>query len=288
MAVERVEALAGERLVFDPSGRFVMSLAEDRVSLLHEPANPTSRRIEIERSGVRAIAAFRDQVWLATERAIERFDLQAKPLGEPAELPEDFAAWHVAPCGAPGVIALGHPPTGYVDDLGTLVACKLPEADALVPFTARRVVSISGQRLQLPSGIATRLPLGTRLTGALVLADGKWLVLTAMREGRRELCVLSMGSGQWLTRLALAPGNVQIAARRAIALVQVASDAIAAVDLRTGLGVMWVGFVPGFASRVGMGFQSTTQAMAQMNPTRSRPMAVTATTGRLRLATRWR
>lgn len=223
--------LDAARVEFSRAGDYVLAASVDRVTLWFAA---TGRQQVILRGGARAVAGFDDQVWLVADGHLHRHGLDGRPLGAPLELGSAEGALCPAPCGPPGVLLLGSPSLAISEDLGVLATHPLPDAELLVPLTARRVVAITGSRLQLPSRAVATLPPGSRVLAGHVLADGASIVIATVRGGQRELVTLAVGTGRITSQLAVAPGLVRIAARRALAAVQLAPRVVGLIDLRTG------------------------------------------------------
>jgi hypothetical protein len=218
-------SLRGALLQFDRTGQYLAVGERDRV-LVVSMSGPT-RQLAIG-SPIRALAPFGDQLWVLGD-ALRRFDLDGRPLGEPCELVAD--AWDVAPCGPPGVIAGS---IGIIEDLGTLSSSSHPDADTLVPLTARRVLAVNGARVVLPSGLVAILPPNHRVLSGLVLADGKSAVLAVAHVHGRSLVVISLGTGQLVSRHDIEVGETRVACQRAVAIVRVDTRQIDVIDLRAG------------------------------------------------------
>ena len=193
------------------------------------------QRHRIPVTGVQSIAAFTDQVWVATRAGVLlRLALDGRTLGEHS-LPVDLGGRLLpAPVGPPAALFTGgDAPVLLVDDLGTLTTIAV-ERDALAPVAGRRYLRGGRDRIGLPSGASCTLPQGSRLTGATVLFDGSAVVAIVERSERREALVIALSSGRAMQTSVLPPGSITIAARRGIAVVREAADRIAVVDLRFG------------------------------------------------------
>ncbi len=218
-------------LQFTRDGRTLVVGDPDAVTLV-ELRGDQRRRIPV--TDVQAVAAFSDQVWVATRVGVLlRLALDGRVLGE-HPLPVDPAARLVAaPVGPAAALWTAAAPVMLVDDLGTLATLSA-EADALAPVAGRRYVRGARHQLRLPSGAVCGLLEGSRLIAAAVLFDGSSVAGIVERIGSREVVVIALSSGRIVQCAALPPGPLAIAARRGIAVVREAADRIAVIDLRFG------------------------------------------------------
>jgi hypothetical protein len=222
------QGLAGDLFQFDRTGEHLLAANADGVAAV---AVKGERTTHIARRGVRAVAGFGDQIWIATADALERFDLDGRALGEPFALAGDPAeTWAPAPCGPPGVVLANR---AIIDDVGTLFAHEHPYAELLIPFTARQVLVVHGAYIQMPSSLVTTLPPTGRVLGGSVLADGKSVVLVTTHHTGRCVALVSIANGQLVSRFEIEGGLVRLASRRALAVVH-REGRLEVLDLRAG------------------------------------------------------
>ena len=217
---------------FDRAGRRFVTIERDAIAVV-DLARSETRRIEC--TDARAVAAFDQQLWIATAAdQLVRMDYTGGVLGPPVAL--DFAAAAVlvpAACGAPAAMWASAPAQMMVEDLSRVV-CERVDADVAIPLTGRRHVIARGARLVLPSKLETALLPGTTVLGGMVTFDGKSVVLLASHGGARQLVIVSLGAGQVVQRCA-APGmRVRVATQRLVAISQLEPRRLWAIDLRTG------------------------------------------------------
>jgi hypothetical protein len=171
--VKTPSSVSGALLVFDREGGQLVIGDPDGIAIVELAGEPRTTRHAI--AGVRAVAAFGDQLWIvAHEDQLLRLGRDGRPAGEPLRLPFAGRAQLVAaPCGAPAAVWPSSPHIALIDDFGSLQQTELAEADAVIPFTGRRFVVARGARLALPSGVVAQLPPGSRVLAGAVIADGK-------------------------------------------------------------------------------------------------------------------
>jgi SpoVK/Ycf46/Vps4 family AAA+-type ATPase len=215
----RFDASCHHLLIGDAAGVSVIDLGHDHTT-------------QISRRGVRSVLGFRDQVWLVAGDELARFDLEGRPIGELFVLPAGDSLV-AAPCGPPGAIWMSNPPIGVVDDLGAL-AQHTHGGDVVIPFTARRAITIVGTRIQMPSGVVPGLPGGSRVIGGAVLADGRFAVLVAQHAGRRTITFVALANGQVVARIDVPAGTLRLASKRGILIVQTGAFTADVIDLRVG------------------------------------------------------
>jgi hypothetical protein len=245
-------SLSGTTLRFDRSGRRLITLAPDEVTVVDSSAAP-ALRLDYR---ARAVACFDDELWIATrDHELVRVDPTGALLGPPVALP--FAAHAVltpAPCGppaavwssdAPAVVAVGRPASGPAvrarcltrrplrdPSADAALTCTELEADAVIPITGRRFVVVRGSCLTLPSGLTMALAPGARVRGGCVASDGKSLVLLVARGQARELLVIALGLGQVVLRRPI-PAYVAVAVAGGVAAIQDEPRALRVIDLAT-------------------------------------------------------
>ena len=219
-------------LSFDRAGRRLVSIERDAIAIVDLVRSETRR---IEHAGVRGIAAFDAQLWIATaDDQLVRMDYTGRALGPATAL--EFAATAVlvpAACGSPGAVWASAPAIALVDDLGQLVSERI-DADFAIPLTGRRHVIARGSRLVLPSKLETDLLPGTCVLGGTVTTDGKSVVLLVTHAGARQLVIVSLGTGQIVQRCVTPSLRVRVATQRLVAISQLESRQLWCMDLRTG------------------------------------------------------
>jgi hypothetical protein len=217
------------QLQFTRDGRTLVVAEPDAVTLV-ELRGDARRRIAIP--GVQAVAAFADQVWVATRTgALIRLTGDGRPLDEHA-LPIDADGLLIpTTIGGPAALWTGGEPVMLVDDLGTLATIP-SHGDTAIPIAGRRFARYAGPRLTLPAGTAVTLASGAQIAGGSVVFEGTSLALVAEHPRGRDIIVLALASGRILQTLALPPGTVRIAARRGLAVVHDAARRLAIIDLR--------------------------------------------------------
>ncbi|HSK04352.1 MAG TPA: hypothetical protein VK932_24025, partial [Kofleriaceae bacterium] len=219
------------RLQLTRDGRTLIAADPDAVTLV-ELRGDGRRRIPIP--GVQAIAAFADQVWVATRRgALIRLAGDGRRLDE-HPLPSDPEAVLIpATIGAPAALWSAREALMLADDLGSLASVPT-HVDAAIPISGRRFAHFAGLRLTLPAGPPVTLEVGHRLAGGGLVFEGTSLALIAEHTGGRAAVVLALASGRVLRTIPLPPGEVRFAARRGLAVVQDAARRFAVIDLRFG------------------------------------------------------
>ncbi len=218
-------------LQFTRDGRTLVVGDRDAITLVDLRGD---QRHRIPVTGVQSIAAFADQVWVATRAGVLlRLALDGRTLGE-HPLPVDLGGRLLpAPVGPPAALFTGEQPILLVDDLGTLTTITV-DRDALAPVAGRRYVRGGRDRITLPSGASCTLHQGSRLTSAAVLFDGSAVAAIVDRRDGREAVVFGLASGRGMQTSVLPIGSITIAARRGLAIVREAADRISVVDLRFG------------------------------------------------------
>ena len=226
--------LLGGSLVFERAGQALIAMDPDAISVVELGAGGRTTRIPIR--DARAVAAFADQLWVAThDDQLVRMDHAGRPLAPPCALPfSGRAMLQPAPCGPPAAVWSSHPAVALIDDFGQLVATELPAVDLALPLTGRRFVTARGAKLTLPSGLVTALPPNTTVLGGAVMADGKSVALLVGQGGGRQLFVVSLGTGQITQRCAVRSPTLRIATRRSHVIVQLEPRVLWALDLHAG------------------------------------------------------
>jgi hypothetical protein len=226
--------LLGSSLVFERAGQVLVAVEPDAISVVELGAASHARRIPIPRA--RAVAAFADQLWIAShDDQLVRVDHAGRPLAAPSALPfAARAALQPAPCGPPAAIWSSHPALALIDDFGELVATELAAVDLALPLTGRRLVTARGARLTLPSGLVTTLSPNTTVLGGAVMADGKTVALLVSHAGGRQLLVVSLGTGQIVQRCTVRSATLRIATRGSHVVVQLEPRVLTALDLHAG------------------------------------------------------
>jgi len=226
--------LLGSSLAFDRTGQTLVAVEPDAISIVELGPGGQTTRLPIREA--RAVAAFADQLWIAThDDQLARIDHAGRPLGTVRALP--FAAramFQPAPCGPVAAVWSSNPALALIDDFGQLSATELGDVEIALPLTGRRFVTARGAKLTLPSGLATALPPNTTVLGGAVMADGKSVTLLAAHAGGRQLIVVSLGTGQIAQRCAILSSTVRLAIRRGLAIVQLESQVFRILDLHAG------------------------------------------------------
>jgi len=210
-------------------GRTLVVAEADAVTLV-ELHGEGRRRIAI--SGVQAVAAFADQVWVATRTgALIRLTRDGRQLDEHALPVDPDGVLIPTTIGAPAALWTAREPVMLVDDLGSLAFIPT-HVNAVIPISGRRFASYAGLRLTLPAGLSTTLALGGRITGGGVVFEGTSLALIADHIRVRDIVVLALASGRVLQTITVLPGTVRFAARRGLAVIHDAARRLAVLDLR--------------------------------------------------------
>jgi hypothetical protein len=218
------------QLQFTRDGRTLAVAEADAVTLV-ELHGEGRRRIPI--SGVQAVAAFADQVWVATRTgALIRLASDGRQLDEHALPVDPDAVLIPTTIGAPAALWTAREPVMLVDDLGSLASIST-NIDAAIPIAGRRFATYAGPRLTLPAGLSTTPALGGRITGGGVVLEGTSLALIAEHVRGRDMVVLALASGRILQTVAVLPGTVRFAARRGLAVIHDAARRLAVLDLRS-------------------------------------------------------
>ena len=219
------------RLQFTRDGRTLVVAEPDAVTLV-ELRDDTRRRIAIP--GVQSVAAFADQVWVATQAgAVIRLARDGRQLDEHPVPPDPDAVLIPMTIGAPAALWTAREPVALIDDLGSLAIIAHPiDAAISIPIAGRRFAHGTGPRLTLPAGRAVTLANGAQLTGGSAVFEGASLMLVAEHPRGRDIVILALASGRTLQTMALPPGLVRLAARRGLAVVHAAPRRLAVIDLR--------------------------------------------------------
>jgi hypothetical protein len=232
-------ALLAESMVFDRTGQTLVAMEPDAISIIRFDSGQTTR---LPFQHARAVAAFDDQVWIAThDDKLARVDPAGRMLAPPHALPfAARAALQPAPCGPAAALWASMPALALIDDFGQLAATELADVDLALPFTGRRFVMARGAKLTMPSGIVTALPPHATVVGGAVMADGKSVALLVAQGGGRQLVVVSLGTGQILQARAAPSPIMRLAIRRGLLFERVEPRVLRMVDLRSGrdLGVV--------------------------------------------------
>ncbi|HEX7843371.1 MAG TPA: ATP-binding protein [Kofleriaceae bacterium] len=206
----------------------------DAISVVELGAGGQTTRLPIR--DARAIAAFAEQLWVAThDDQLARIDLAGRPLGPVRALP--FAARAMlqpAPCGPPAAVWSSSPALALIDDFGQLATAEIAEVDVALPLTGRRIVTARGAKLTLPSGLVAKLPPNTTVLDGAVMVDGKSVTLLAAHAGSRQLVAVSLGTGQITQRCTVPSTPVRIATRRSLAIVQLEPRVLWVLDFHAG------------------------------------------------------
>jgi hypothetical protein len=223
-------SLLGTTLCFDRSGNRLAIVDREAVSIVDLASSRTRR---LAHADARAVAAFDDQIWIATSGdELARFDDAGRPIGATIALPfAETPALQPAPCGPPAAAWASTPALVALDDLGQLVVTEV-DADVVIPLTGRRHVVVRGARATTPTGLVAQLAPGATVLGGAVLRDGKSAVLLVAHGGGRQLVTLALGAGRVVATCSIATGAVRVAIGRAIAAIQLAPHALRVIDLR--------------------------------------------------------
>lgn len=217
------------QLQFTRDGRTLVVAEPDGITFV-ELHGDGRRRLAI--SGVQAVAAFVDQVWVATHRGVLlRFDIDGRQLDEHVLPADPDAVLIPTTIGPPAALWTAHESVMLVDDLGSVALVANPTG-AAIPVAGRRLASYVGSRLTPPAGTATTLASGARITGGSVVFEAASLALVTEHPRGRDIVVLALAGGRILQTIALPPGTVRIAARRGLAVVHDAARRLAVLDLR--------------------------------------------------------
>ncbi|HEX7838660.1 MAG TPA: hypothetical protein VF469_14390 [Kofleriaceae bacterium] len=219
------------QLQFTRDGKTLVVAEPDGVAFV-EPRGDGRRWIAI--SGVQAVAAFADQVWVATRTGVLiRLGTDGRQLDDHAIPIDPDGLLIPATIGGPAALWTGREAAMLLDDLGSL-AIVPGDLDAAIPIAGRRFARYVGPRLTLPAGTTVTLAGAVQIAGGSVIFDGASLALVAEHPRGRDLVVVALASGRALQTVALPPGMVRIAARRGLAVVHDAARRLALLDLRFG------------------------------------------------------
>ena len=232
--------LLGNSLVFDRTGQTLIAVEPDAISIVELGADGQTTRLPIR--DARVVAAFADQLWIAThDDQLARIDHAGRALRAAHSIP--FSARAVlqpAPYGPAAAVWLSNPALALIDDLGQLAATELVDVDIAFPLTGRRFITARGSELTLPSGLVTTLPPKTTALSGAVMADGKSVTLLVAHAGAHQLIGVSLGTGQITQRCPTPSSTVRIATRRSFAITQLEPRMLRVLDLHAGreLGVI--------------------------------------------------
>jgi hypothetical protein len=214
---------------FTRDGRTLVVAEPDAVTLVELPGDGR-RRISIP--DVQAVAAFEDQVWVATRTGtLIRLDRDGRKLDEHALPVDPDGVLIPTMIDGPSALWAARESVILVDDLGSLGIVP-SHIDAGIPVARRRFAHHTGPRVTLPTGRSTTLAFGLRITGGSVVLEGTAIALIAEHARGRDLAVLELTTGRVLQTIGLPPGTVRIAARRGIAVVHDAARRLVVLDLR--------------------------------------------------------
>lgn len=228
------------QLQFTRDGRTLVAAEPDAVVLI-EVRGGARRRIAI--SDVQAVAAFADQVWVATQAgALIRLARDGRQLDEHALPADPDGVFVPTTIGVPSALWAARESMMVVDDLGALSLIP-SHIDAGIPVAGRRFAHYAGLRLTVPAGRSTTLAHGLAITGGSVVFDGTSLALITEHARGRDLAIVALASGCSLQTVSLPGGTVRIAARRGLAVVRDGARRLALIDLRTtrSLGAVAIG-----------------------------------------------
>ena len=199
------------QLQFTRDGRTLVVAERDGVRLV-ERAGPERRWIAIE--DVQSIAAFADQVWVATCKGmLQRFVVDGRQLGEHPIPVDSNAALCPTMIGAPAALWTACDSVMLFEDMDRF-ACTAAQVTAAIPIVGSRLAPYGGPRLTLPAGAAMTLENGAQIAGGCVILEGTSLALVAEHPHGRRIVVVALASGRVLQSVAVPQGKVRIAARR--------------------------------------------------------------------------
>ena len=228
---EAMTPVHSSQLQFTRDGRTLVVAERDGVRLV-ERAGPDRRWIAIE--DVQSIAAFADQVWVATCKGmLQRFVVDGRQLGEHPIPVDSNAALCPTMIGAPAALWTACESVMLFEDMDRF-ACTAAQGTAAIPIVGSRLAPYGGPRLTLPAGAAMTLENGAQIAGGCVILEGTSLALVAEHPHGRRIVVVALASGRVLQSVAVPQGKVRIAARRGVAVVQDAARHLVVVDLKFG------------------------------------------------------
>jgi len=229
-------------LVFDRSGQTLIATEPEAISIIELDAGGQTRRLPIR--DARAVAAFDDQLWIAThDNELVRIDHAGRALGPPCSLPFAIrAVLDPAPCGPAAAIWSSTPAVAWIDEGGRLAEVELADVEIALPLTGRRFVTAQGAKLTLPSGHTVMLAPGTVVLGGAVMSDGKSVTLLVAHGGERHLIVVSLGTGRIKQRCPTPSSTIRLASRKSLALALLEPRVIRILDLRAGCELATVDF----------------------------------------------
>jgi len=214
---------------FTRDGRTLVVAGPDSITLV-DVRGDGRRRIAIP--GVQAVAAFADQVWVATRAgALIRLAPDGRRLDEHAIPVDPDGVLIPTTIGGPSALWAARESVMLVDDLGAL-AIVPSHRDAGIQVAGRRFAHYAGQRLTFPTGLSTTLAPGHRITGGGVVLDGTSIALIVEHDRGRDLAVLALPGGRLVQTIGLPPGTIRIAAGRGLAIVHDTARQLAVIDLR--------------------------------------------------------
>src|SRR5262249_47497492 len=114
-------SLLGSSLIFDRTGQTLVAVEPDALSVIKLGAGQTTM---VSIRGARAVAAFADQLWVAThDDQLARVDHAGQPLAPLRRLPfSTRAVLQPAPWGPPAAVWSSSPALALIDDAGQLTA----------------------------------------------------------------------------------------------------------------------------------------------------------------------
>lgn len=197
-------------------------------SIVWHATTGESRHVAVP--GLRAMAAFGDQIWTLGKSGLERWNMGGRSLGPGVPTAAHDAL--VPAFAGPAAAACGQ--RLWLGD-GASVR-EIPLADGAMPFVGLRAVTSErhrGGKVVRLGSVAWVLPAAASLVGAAALFDGSSVVLFVQRPDRVEAWVSTV-SGEMLHQIRMPEGRLRVAARRGIALVQTPDGKFVAFDLRYG------------------------------------------------------
>jgi hypothetical protein len=226
-------ALVSPTLSFTRDGRRLIAIDHDAVTIT-ETSRGETLRLAIEMP--RAAIGFVDQIWVAHGRTPElsRFGISGARI-DVAHALSDVDGELIAAAGStPAAVWTGRPALAIAEENGAMRISSAPVGDVVVPLTSRRWIIANGARVMVPSGLSCELDAGARVTTGAVVFDGTALLALVERPQGRDLTVIGLSNGRPQLRQAIGGAALRVAARRGLVAVQVESQRLGILDLRSG------------------------------------------------------
>jgi len=171
--------------------------------------------------GAQALAAFADQIWIATrDGVLVQLARDGQRIGQ-CTLPADPDALLLpATVGPSAALWTSNPLQLVVDspdeDGAGEIHSVMGTLDGAILVAGRRCAHYAGGRLMLPSGLVVSLEHGVRVTGGTTVLDGTALAVVGEHPRGRTLSIISLQGGRVLRSLNVPLGTMKSIMRRGL------------------------------------------------------------------------